>query len=124
MHTVDYFIEKFSSIPEENWTTGEWVAGQGVHCAMGHCGAKGDGNYTEESFALNHLVKTHLGYGYSVEEINDGDNPEYKELTPKERILSALHDIKAIVNPNYKDITKQLATLPQDEIPDKVGILV
>lgn len=109
-YTVDYFIRKFSKIPEEKWTTGDWCIGD-KFCSNGFCGMHG-ANYnfgTPEAVAFNKLIK-HLKitidknsigkcekYFWSVSVyINDGDTEEYQQPTPKQRILAALYDIKKL----------------------------
>lgn len=115
IYDVDYFINKFEAIPEEKWTP------NATACAYTHCGQY-LGGYKTECPALSELFKTihHLsenqkkrdevgdtyhGWSYLVACINDNnhlnDTP-YKQPTPKQRILAALYDIKAMTEP--KDI--------------------
>lgn len=91
-YTVDYFIEKFEAIPEDNWITGKYYDPEIGCCALGWCGEK---NFEEtvESNSLTNLLK-----GW-VAEINDGtlhgQHIKYRKFTtPKQRILAALNDIK------------------------------
>ena len=120
MYTLDYFINKFSSIPDEKWCEGEYDVGY-AKCAMGHCGyalekaiANISDGYSEESKALQKLFnKTKTP---AVEAINDGEYYQYQQDTPKERILAALNDLKN-TQPR-EDITKELAVLPVDEVAD------
>jgi hypothetical protein len=37
-YTVDYFIDKFTAIDDELWTTENYHDGNGCKCALGHCG--------------------------------------------------------------------------------------
>jgi hypothetical protein len=55
IYDVDYFIEKFSSIPEDEFITGDWENNQGK-CANGHCGLDGACQLNEEANALWDLV--------------------------------------------------------------------
>lgn len=111
VYDTDYFIAKFSAIPDIQWCEGRFQNENGQHCALGHCGMK---NYSDwfdqprEARALNRLFEnspaTHVGPGFlSVPEVNnnhcherftDNRNP-YPQPTPKARILAALFDIKA-----------------------------
>ena len=96
--TVDYFINKFSKIPDKKWITGVW-SNNGKCCVLGHCGERNDGTLskTRESEALRSLTYEYLWVApYSI---NDGFD-ELKMLgdTPKERVLTALELIKAGVS--------------------------
>jgi hypothetical protein len=85
-YTVDYFIQKFSSIPRKLWCVGSFVEGDRM-CALGHCGMR-VAHPTPESLALNRVIA-------SPEYINDGEDPDYPQPTPRARILAALRDVKA-----------------------------
>lgn len=95
-YTVDYFINKFNAIPEEQWCMGRLSDYQSGKCVLGHCGVKQtpDGNYsyTDMSEKLSAILRQIPGVLY---DINDGHGPA-RELgdTPKERILNALLLIK------------------------------
>ena len=109
---TDYFIAKFSPIPDDQWTTGEFVNDNGARCALGHCGCgrrlwqDRDGeSKPEEPDALRFLF--HVAGAPAVTAINDNkphimtyfsDN-ERAEIssckTPKARVLLALNWIKA-----------------------------
>lgn len=82
--TAQYFIDKFSAIPDEEWCTRQYTDSNGRHCAVGHC--------------VNADERTGLGLlfdGTPIPMINDGEEPRYPQETPRARILAALHDIKA-----------------------------
>lgn len=89
-YTVDYFIHKFSAIPDGKWCVGKLIDDDGRSCAAGHCGFR-CGPLPAECKALTAI----LGEGIAVPAINDGVHPRYKQPTPKARILQALHDIKS-----------------------------
>lgn len=140
-YTVDYFIRKFEAIPEERWITHCLVNHENTkRCALGHCCPDYSGRYfnngrgqTEESEALIKLFgRNHLSIGG----VNDGNSYNYQQDTPKQRILSALKDIKKKLSNEqsvqasvateddsstlagttmYSDITKELAVLPEDK---------
>jgi hypothetical protein len=102
--TVDYFINKFSAIPEELWCTNLFSDGE-KRCALGHCGQDLDTD-TREGGALFNMIfhATNLG----PEEINDGigfggERHPYQQPTPKQRILAALHDIKKMQEPQPEE---------------------
>lgn len=103
MYTVDYFIKKFEAIPEDKWIEAAFVRGD-KYCANGHCGVNANANRTKEALALADILlpleKTNWPRynGDKIFEvtanINDGLCREYKQKTPKQRILAALYDIK------------------------------
>lgn len=103
-YTLDYFIKKFEAIPEEKWTTKSYGS-DGVHCALGHCMGN---KYTLTNSEIETLVKlTGLCFGYTefeggdstlIANINDGLNSNYKQETPKQRVLAFLNDLKAKQN--------------------------
>lgn len=112
MYTVDYFIKKFEAIPESKIISFNQFDGHGNHCALGWCNLS---NRTPtkadpEADALIGLFAavpspTNPGweeYGWSVADINNGDNTEYQQPTPKQRILAALRDIKAMQEKEQK----------------------
>lgn len=106
-YNVDYFIAKFSAIPEERWITGV-MTDKNKYCALGHCGAgnplagNADFNHTEESKALNKLFKAN--FNEPAWKINDSKDYGYPQSTPKQRILAALQDIKkAQLDAQYKE---------------------
>jgi len=135
-YDVNYFIEKFSKIPESCWHVGGYSDGRGASCALGHCGLDYSHEnkrlfgcpYGEEQAALYKVFgesfDAHMKNENTaiVARINDGYNDEYQQPTPKQRILAALYDIKKLQEkesqPQYTDITKQLAVLPQQETSD------
>ena len=100
-YTVDYFIEKFSAIPDEKWIVGDYADDRGCCCALGHCGYRFIGGSifnpvntggTDEGAALSRLFDEHH---LSVPLVNDQIEARYQQPTPKARILAALADIKA-----------------------------
>lgn len=92
-YDVDYFLNKFEAIPEEKWKTNSWKdSGDGRMCAHGHCG-RGKDALSQESLSLNRIL------GFKVIAINDGWDERYQQPTPKQRILAALMDIKAMTQP-------------------------
>lgn len=106
--TVDYFLDKFEKIPEDNWITNKWNVGDAC-CANGHCGVR-SALYvrgTDESRALAKLFEIipasningdkFLAYHWQrVSQVNDGLIKEYQQPTAKQRILAALRDIKKL----------------------------
>lgn len=85
IYNINYFIKKFTAIPEELWTIGVYTSGY-RHCALGHCGVGIAHLETKESLALDEILE------YEVAGINDGTSCFYKGPTPKERILGALRE--------------------------------
>lgn len=93
MYNAQYFINKFSAIPEDQWTT-NICHDDDKSCALGHCGAR----YTSddrsvEANALRSLFVKSLHC--CVHQINDNMHYLYTQDTPKQRILAALKHIKA-----------------------------
>lgn len=104
--TKEYFIDKFSAIPEDKWTTGELTEDHDpdCHCVLGHCGvteSEGDDYvHTKESSALCGIlskIDTDTRPTEVVYRINDGIGDEKRKLgkSPKERILKALSMVTA-----------------------------
>lgn len=97
MSKIDYFIDKFSQIPEEKWTTEKYIDEQGRCCAYGHCGQRGTDEQadfdTEEAEELHDLFWKQ--FNVDVATINDGCHEGFPQKTPKERILAALRFIKS-----------------------------
>jgi hypothetical protein len=92
---ANYFIAKFEAIPETDWCVGALSkaeekdgkpTGKTLHCALGHCAL-------EEKPVLTSLLEP-LG-ALSPTYINDNWHTGYRQLTPKQRILAALRDVKA-----------------------------
>jgi hypothetical protein len=84
-----YFIAKFEAIPEDKWTTENFIDERGC-CALGHCGFDSLIE-TREGNDLILLLKWHFGFGPS--RINDGRHSRYQQPTPKQRVLAALKDL-------------------------------
>ncbi len=88
-YDIDYFIKKFKAIHHSRWTTKEFEV-DGKYCAYGHCGVTNrEGN--EEGVALSNICQK---YDMSFVHINDGISLNYKQKTPRARVLAALNDIK------------------------------
>jgi len=106
-YNVDYFIKKFSAIPEERWCVRMFDNGQGQNCAFGHLGARtGHIGALETGGFFNKVLfpearalqELFVARGYDPTYpafVNNGDDPNFQQATPKQRILAALHDIKA-----------------------------
>ncbi len=97
-YDTQYFIDKFSAIPEELWITGEFQNPDKPcqRCAYGHCGCDDMSDENEEANCLDRLFRDH---GLRVPPVNDGekarDSGEFWKLpTPKARILAALESFK------------------------------
>ncbi len=147
-YDVNYFIKKFEAIPEDKWCTGacnkiiktvkrkkvllifnkEEINTIDTYCAIGHCGARNGKSITsnKEVYALLHL-KNHLSIGcFPVTEINDRYYPQYKQATPKQRVLAALYDVKkyqeSLIQPKETikyvtvEVDKQIKELSKEEL--------
>lgn len=110
-YNVDYFINKFEAIPESHFTTHLFENQDGQKCVVAHCGVFHLHTVTPEGIALKQvfdslpitgkrigtlIVHQHLTFPYKASCINDGLTKEYRQATPKQRVLAALHDIKAM----------------------------
>lgn len=90
-YSVDYFIQKFETIPDRQWHVGGFDGPNNSHCAAGHCGWKANA-YNPVAVALYALFKSIKA---SVAYVNDGLDVRFQQPTPKARILAALYAIKA-----------------------------
>jgi hypothetical protein len=102
-YTVDYFIDKFSKIPDSKWRTNSYNY-NGRCCALGHCGYTWE-KETNLGKVLERLVQNNLAV--SIESINDGKNDgndyiPFKQKKPKARVLAALKKIKKLQSQNKK----------------------
>lgn len=82
--TREYFIAKFTAIPEDQWCTGCLTDESGRHDAFGHC----TGSVFDDKSERHGLSLVLRG----VSAINDqiGDGRRFTQTTPKQRILAAL----------------------------------
>ena len=88
-----YFIKKFSAIPDELWMTGV-PHSEGKCCALGHCGYRIEAMHTEESQALMDL----FGGFFEITGVNDNsfcgsEDKRRTEETPKARVIAALKEM-------------------------------
>lgn len=120
-YDVDYFIKKFEADAESTWHIGAYESYDGdTHCALGKCGLRIDKEHTAEAQALVNIFSVFMKIETQFPELvignpyilvsgfNDGRGP-YKKYgsTPKQRILSALYDIKKMQQsePEFKEVT-------------------
>lgn len=136
MYTVDYFITKFEAIPEEQYCEGVFRSGNAC-CANGHCGVEylihDESCLTAESIGLQkvfsvlqihekgRLIEDGFGGLYSDKAafINNGLCDEYRQSTPKQRILAALYDIKKIQQEKQMGVVNDiLSKVPASEVSE------
>lgn len=132
-YTVDYFIGKFESIPENQFTTGRFEF-MGARCFIGHTMTmkmilrvrdkfwfdqhKNDSCFNETR-CLCGLIKDFFGLdsllngSLTAYSINNGSHPNYKEPTPKKRILAALYDIKKSEQSEVKERVVYVSFCPK-----------
>ena len=94
IQNADYFIAKFEAIPDNRWCVNTYEGGGIIrrkHCAVGHCGVRDFFTTTDEARCLYQVFGDLM-----VTAVNDGRHPGYPQPTPKQRILAALRDIKAM----------------------------
>lgn len=146
-YTVEYFIKKFEAIPEERWTTGTFLSYEEERrCALGHCfskeiiwklkdaGIKDDGSAAypitekekqtsfKEAYVLSKLFCENAREGsQKIIDVNNGLDSVYQQPSPKQRILAALYDIKAKINPYKSSVSRSLAEIAVDSIGDGAG---
>lgn len=130
-YNIEYFIEKFSAIPEDRWAMGT-VLSENRSCALGHCGvrvAESGTAYTstEEADALVKIFggADKLNFGI-VWRVNDNCVDIRWGDTPKERILNKLlslslqHPIEEEYDKDAEEAVKQvkefIETIPFEEV--------
>jgi hypothetical protein len=99
VYTIDYYIQKFERIPDDQWTTEAFIDNVGRCCALGHCGDRDNVQDSPEAMAFSRLCH---GDGIIIG-VNDG-NVNYTEWIarydlpsldhPKARILQFLNWLK------------------------------
>lgn len=88
--SVDDYISFYAAIPEEKWTTGDFVDGFGRCCALGHLGFR---NCTESPVMHSEFFRR---YHVQLPMVNDGFVEPYNhQPTPKQRVLAYLRDLKS-----------------------------
>jgi hypothetical protein len=96
-YTLEYFIEKLSAIPEEEWTTKTYNDGEKC-CALGHCGAVMSCYDTEESSALKRISVINCkeeNNWLTIPDVNDGKkHSEQYGTTPTERVVNYLKSLR------------------------------
>lgn len=98
-HQIKFFINKFEATREDEWCIGQRWNVDGQRCALGMTHPETDWSDTKETQNLGSIFAAGTGYmeiqyGMSqVAVINNGNHPFYKQPTPRQRILAALHDI-------------------------------
>jgi hypothetical protein len=98
MYTIQYFIDKFSAIPEDQWCSRTQINASGQRCAYGHCAPAGltllnfsNGAHFPEGAAFAQLDKTYFPCEYfQFADINNGEDLRFQQPTEKERVLAAL----------------------------------
>ncbi len=86
-----FYIKKFRDIPEDEWTTGAFHK-DGMSCALGHLGAPKKNH--KEVMGIIRLFEKYLGVKPAA--VNDWQDLRFQEPGPKNRIMAALNQIKAI----------------------------
>lgn len=91
MKTVNDFINFFEPIPEDKWCIYQLENNAGQRCAMGHVLGGGLHLLNDESRKLTHRL---FKISNNIININNGSDPLYQQETPKQRVLTALYDIR------------------------------
>jgi hypothetical protein len=123
---IDDLITLFTSIPEERWCTGVQSNGKGQCCAYGHAlgrDGSGLGNYnvlfhpemmTKRSDTL-HYLSDKINHCFAA--INNGDDTQFQQSTPKKRVIAGLLYAKSLLSP--VEISDPPVTI-EDIIPEEV----
>lgn len=106
---IEKAIEVLGPIPANEWITGHFTNHHGVCCVIGHftrLTSDAPTNYSIENCrdigiddtrdlrkAYHYLHSSSIYSGFDIADINNGDNSEYQQDTPKERVMQALQDI-------------------------------
>lgn len=94
-HDLDYYIQFFSAIDENKWTTGTFIDDKGNCCGLGHLGEREDAIKREEIMRFREVLELHGSSDYAFTGINDGAY-EFLNLgdTPKERVINYLKQLR------------------------------
>jgi hypothetical protein len=85
MNTLKDFYYFYKEIPEDKWCTGTYKIDDKC-CAYGHLGS-----YSNYDSPKSDKVTELIGSNY-LHVINDGEDEEYPQFTPKQRVLAFLID--------------------------------
>lgn len=91
MTTVNDFINFFEPIPEDKWCIYQLENNAGQRCAMGHVLGGGISRLNDDTRKLTHGL---FKIARNIIDVNNGVNRLYQQETPKQRVLSALYDIR------------------------------
>ena len=89
--TLDDYIAFFRSIPEERWCVGRFWDDKGRRSAQGHLGRRG---LLDSAPAQRRLGKLTGLTDKQFWRIHDGHNADYRQPTPKQRVLAYLCDVR------------------------------
>lgn len=121
VYDVDFFIQKFSDIPENMWCVmSRFKSHTGQRCALGWCydsdidALRSELGYQNaQDKALYKIFETIKEYPAAV---NNGLVESYQQPTPRLRILAALNDIK------NKQLEQELEKIDLSEIAPSLQI--
>lgn len=89
LQTVIAYME---TTTEDSWQTGTVRSKDGTkNCFFGHLFAMGGSD--EQGDLLWHWFEDRWATTYMIYPVNDGENPDYPQPTPKQRILAYLRDL-------------------------------
>lgn len=110
-YNAQFFLDLFQAIPPEKWN--DWIQHDvytDTHCVYGHLRveAHSNGAYTEQGKVLTAIMgqlpnlkhvhehenwcESGSAYNFTPARINNGQVVNYKQPTPKARIIAALQD--------------------------------
>jgi len=87
--TLQDFIEFYEGIDEDKWCIKNFIDDKGCCCAEGWLGNRRDCYTPLTCFTLRQLGAT----GITI--VNDGEDKDYQQPTPKQRVLAYLKDLVA-----------------------------
>jgi len=144
VYDVDYFINKFSNIPEEEWCIGSYVSPlKDKFCAFGHCGcgSRNPKQHNKAEIKALQELSAFFDFRSNFANINDNNEYLYKKLNkkyselltqlekcngPKERVLCALNYIKSHQTPlltnivNTVNVVEKEVELEEEEQEEQV----
>lgn len=102
MYTIQYFIDKFSVIPEDQWCSFSLISPDGKRCALGHCLSKETTFYNANAWldggipvnpeiaGLAAIGINYIDGQFSIVSVNNGEDLRFQQPTEKQRVLAAL----------------------------------
>lgn len=101
IEVIEEVLELITPIPEENWWTGSYTNGADKCCMYGHLQRlkilNGSYNFKNDYYSdelCEEIAMVGLKHKIAFVDVNDGDHPKYQQETSKQRVVTALNDLK------------------------------